>query len=532
MNIRKRNIQKIISVALVMALAMGLFPAAVFGNNDTCPECKVVSVNVVVKWDDNDNKDKTRPNAVSGTLKSIVKACSTCDRKGKESSVPYTVKAGKWQTTLKQLQDGTFTLEPNKVDRYDAPQCTWDAGSKTFTVTYKRKQDDKDRSKQDDKDKQKQDDKDKQKQDDKDKQKQDDKDKNKILKENVTVNVKWVGDEHTKNLRPTSIEVGLHKNGVGLGLQTAKGSGSVWTCSFNVVKTPGPYAVTVNGNHPIPGYKTEIFWDKAGTVCTITNTLQNQVHQPKDENKIVKENVTVNVKWVGDEHTKNLRPTSVEVGLHKNGVGLGLQTAKGFGSVWTCSFNVVKTPGPYVVIFNHNQPIPNYTTEVSWNKTGTVCTITNTLKSQAPPQPVKPKETVTVKMVWNDHNNAKFLRPNKVDVTLYKNLHGKMDFLGRSIVTERSKWICSFAGLNPRIPGQYTVNAYVPGYDTVVAVDPADPTGKSFIVTNTLKKNVVLAPCYTSKPKYYEVPAFSVIRGKNPITVVNTVVPLVPKAGV
>ena len=131
------------------------------------------------------------------------------------------------------------------------------------------------------------------------------------------------------------------------------------------------------------------------------------------------------------------------------------------------------------------------------------------------------QEDVTVKMRWNDNDNAKQLRPSQVEVTLSKKLDGKKGSANKGIAAGRDGWRYGFYGLDAKVPGQYDVAVItVPGYDTIITPDPAYSAGKGFIVTHTLKKNVV--------PKHYKGP----IQEKKPAQINTIIVPKVPAAGV
>ena len=132
-------------------------------------------------------------------------------------------------------------------------------------------------------------------------------------------------------------------------------------------------------------------------------------------------------------------------------------------------------------------------------------------------------ETVKVKMVWEGDNNAKNLRPKKVDVSLLRKSEEGEKFLGKGTVTKNNKWEYIFSDLDSGLPGKYDLKVYVPGYETVIKPN-AD--GKTFTVTNKLKENVV-----HKKPSYD--PGFC-LQDKRPPTAGNViiVIPLVPKAGV
>ncbi len=236
----------------------------------------------------------------------------------------------------------------------------------------------------------------------------------------VTVTKVWEDAENQDNLRPTEITVQLYAGEKAEGKAVTLNVANNWTYTWTElpVNAAGKeIAYTVKETNVTNGYTptTEVTGDAVnGYTVTITNT-----HTPAV--------ITVDVTkvWKDGENVDNIRPTEVTVELYADDVAQGDPVTLNAANDWThewkdlTKYRVGKV-GELVVYEVKEVKVPdNYkdTTDKKVTDTTNSFTITNTHK---------PFETeVKVTKVWEDDNNRDNVRPNEIQVQLYKDRTAK-----------------------------------------------------------------------------------------------------------
>lgn len=200
-------------------------------------------------------------------------------------------------------------------------------------------------------------------------------------------------------------------------------------------------------------------------------------------------NVQVEKIWSDSENQDGLRPSSVKVQLYENAVAKGnyveLNSSNNWSYTWTKllsgrTYTVKELNSNSLAVEDGQKYDSNYTAnyKIVNNKT----TITNTYV----PQVVQK----TVTKVWDDGNNTDNIRPNTIEVQLYKTVSGVTTSMGeeyKATLSANNNWVKTWTELPAKENGKtikYTVEEVeVPnGYEVSYSDD-------TFVITNTHEPN-------------------------------------------
>ena len=186
-------------------------------------------------------------------------------------------------------------------------------------------------------------------------------------------------------------------------------------------------------------------------------------------------NITVNKVWSGD--TSDVRPSSVQVQLYRNGSARGNPVTLNSGNSWRHTWYSLSSSGSTYTVEEVNVPA-GYTATSS--RSGNTFTITNAYGT--PPTPTPPPVTpppgvtsVTVSKVWIGEGE----HPSSVEAVLYKD--GSAFDTAALFVS--NSWRYTWTDLDPN--ARWTVGERdVPeGYEMSIA----NPEAGVFVITNTKK---------------------------------------------
>ena len=272
----------------------------------------------------------------------------------------------------------------------------------------------------------------------------------KVYKIDITGEKEWVDSNDKDGLRPDSIIVDLYANGVKVASKEVKASDN-WKYTFtNLDKNQ-------NGE--------EINYTVDETVDSVT--AKHYIKTYDDDNKFViinthnPKDVTVSgtKTWV-DDNNKYGRPDSITVNLTGK---VGDETVVSESKVVTASSN-------WSYSFTNlpeykNGKLINYTvdedTVKDYDTTIDGYDITNTYN----PETIDISGTKT----WNDNDNQDLVRPDSITIILYDHLNNEV---GKTTASENTNWEYSFESLPKYANGEeidYTIKEVtVEGYETEI----------------------------------------------------------------
>ena len=160
--------------------------------------------------------------------------------------------------------------------------------------------------------------------------------------------------------------------------------------------------------------------------------------------------VTVNKVWVDNENQDGIRPDEVIVELLKNGLKTGTTVTLNQKNNWTGTFGdlPVKENGVNITYSVEEVVVSEYTVSLTKNAENNF-TLTNTHTPAV--------TSIQVTKAWDDNNNQDGIRPNQIEVILYKN--GQTTNQTLTLKAE-SAWVGTFSNLPVYEEGnkiQYTV---------------------------------------------------------------------------
>ena len=279
-------------------------------------------------------------------------------------------------------------------------------------------------------------------------------------KTSVTVSKAWNDNENQDGIRPESVTVKLLANGVDTGRTLVLSQDNGWTGSFTELdKYQGGKEVEYSvAEVTVPGYETEINGN-AAEGYTITNS-----HTP----------ATVKVEgtktWVDNDNQDGVRPESITINLLADGEIIKTVTVTAEDN-WAWSFEGLpqyKDHGTAIVYSVTEDAVEDYSTTYN----GYDVTNTHT-----------PEQTsVTVSKIWNDSNDQDGIRPDSVTVKLLAN---GVD-TGKTLeLNADNRWTGSFTELDKFQGGkevEYSVaEVTVPGYETEINGNAAE----GYTITNS-----------------------------------------------
>ena len=318
---------------------------------------KGVDIAVSANWDDQDNQDGIRPEAVEAEL--------YADNVSTNKKVRLTADTD-WKATFEKLavnKNGkpiNYTLQATKVEGYDL--TTEGSGADGLVLKYTHK----------------------------------------VKAVAVTATVKWADGENQDGIRPNTVNLQLKADGENVGDAIVVNANSNWTKTWSGLaeyKAGKKVTYTVEATGIRSEYKVEITGD-AATGFTVTAT-----HVP------AKAEVKASVVWDDADNQDGIRPEAVEAEIYAGDVSNSKKVRLTAENNWTASFGEMelKKDGQEIKYTLVGTKADGYTyTCTGSGAAGLVLTYTH-----------KPEVvSVSVNTTWNDKNNQDGQRPGSYSVQL------------------------------------------------------------------------------------------------------------------
>ncbi len=318
---------------------------------------KGVDIAVSANWDDQDNQDGIRPEAVEAEL--------YADNVSTNKKVRLTADTD-WKATFEKLavnKNGkpiNYTLQATKVEGYDL--TTEGSGADGLVLKYTHK----------------------------------------VKTVDVTATVKWADGENQDGIRPNTVNLQLKADGENVGDAIVVNANSNWTKTWSGLaeyKAGKKVTYTVEATGIRSEYKVEITGD-AATGFTVTAT-----HVP------AKAEVKASVVWDDADNQDGIRPEAVEAEIYAGDVSNSKKVRLTAENNWTASFGEMelKKDGQEIKYTLVGTKADGYTyTCTGSGAAGLVLTYTH-----------KPEVvSVSVNTTWNDKNNQDGQRPGSYSVQL------------------------------------------------------------------------------------------------------------------
>ncbi|MGM9878452.1 MAG: Cna B-type domain-containing protein [Bacilli bacterium] len=281
-----------------------------------------------------------------------------------------------------------------------------------------------------------------------------------VYKIDITGEKKWVDSNDKDGLRPDSIIVDLYANGVKVASKEVKASDN-WKYTFtNLDKNQNGEEINYTVDETVDSETAKHYsmdYDDDNNFI-IVNT-----HSPKD--------VTVSgTKTWNDDDNKYGRPDSITVNLFANGEKIDSKVVTSNDN-WSYSFtNLPEYKNGNLVNYTVNEDnVLDYDTTIEGYN------ITNTYN----PTTID----ITGLKTWDDNDDQDGIRPDNITVILYDHLDNVVD---RTIVSEDTNWTYTFENLPKYANGKeikYTVKEVtVDGYETII---------NNYDITNTHNPEVI-----------------------------------------
>ena len=271
----------------------------------------------------------------------------------------------------------------------------------------------------------------------------------------------WDDDSNRDGIRPETVIVKLLVNGEPANIPSISlGEHNDWTTIF------GGMPVYANGEKieysiaevNVPeGYTSSTEFDEETNTFTITNT-----HNPEVTD------IVITKEWVDADDQDGLRPDKIEVTLYANGTEWKTVELKK-NNDWTYTFEdlFVNSNGKAIEYTVEETPVEGYETSIE----GFAITNTHEVK----------KTEISVEKVWDDMQDQDGIRPASITIKL---LAGK-EVVKEAVLNEENKWSYTFTDLDVNAAGKeikYSVEEVkVDGYESKVTGSAEE----GFIVTNT-----------------------------------------------
>ena len=318
---------------------------------------KGVDIAVSANWDDQDNQDGIRPEAVEAEL--------YADNVSTNKKVRLTADTD-WKATFEKLavnKNGkpiNYTLQATKVEGYDL--TTEGSGADGLVLKYTHK----------------------------------------VKAVDVTATVKWADGENQDGIRPNTVNLQLKADGENVGDAIVVNANSNWTKTWSGLaeyKAGKKVTYTVEATGIRSEYTVEITGD-AATGFTVTAT-----HVP------AKAEVKASVVWDDADNQDGIRPEAVEAEIYAGDVSNSKKVRLTAENNWTASFGEMelKKDGQEIKYTLVGTKADGYTyTCTGSGAAGLVLTYTH-----------KPEVvSVSVNTTWNDKNNQDGQRPGSYSVQL------------------------------------------------------------------------------------------------------------------
>lgn len=301
-----------------------------------------------------------------------------------------------------------------------------------------------------------------------------------LNKTDINVIKVWDDNNNEEKLRPESITVTLYANGEAVeGKTLTLNEDNDWTGKFDNLdkySSDGKEIVYTVQEAPVEHYKEPIYTEtKDGDVITLTITNKRIASETE---------VTVIKNWDDEENSEGFRPESITVTLFANGVSTATIATLNDENNWTATFKNLAEykDGEKISYTVEESEVADYEEPV-YTKTEegkeVIYTITN--------KRVPTKTEVKVTKQWNDKNNLQEIRPSSITVELYAD--GVSTGITKTL-SESNNWTETFEDLNEYANGTkivYTVEEVdVPeGYTPIITGNQDD----GYTITNTAKIN-------------------------------------------
>lgn len=318
---------------------------------------KGVDIAVSANWDDQDNQDGIRPEAVEAEL--------YADNVSTNKKVRLTADTD-WKATFEKLavnKNGkpiNYTLQATKVEGYDL--TIEGSGADGLVLKYTHK----------------------------------------VKAVDVTATVKWADGENQDGIRPNTVNLQLKADGENVGDAIVVNANSNWTKTWSGLaeyKAGKKVVYTVEAPGIRSEYTVEITGD-AATGFTVTAT-----HVPEEAE------VKASVVWDDADNQDGIRPEAVEAEIYAGDVSNSKKVRLTADNNWTASFGKMelKKDGQEIKYTLVGTKADGYTyTCTGSGAAGLVLTYTH-----------KPEVvSVSVNTTWNDKNNQDNQRPNAYSVQL------------------------------------------------------------------------------------------------------------------
>ncbi len=338
---------------------------------------KGVDIAVSANWDDQDNQDGIRPEAVEAEL--------YADNVSTNKKVRLTADTD-WKATFEKLavnKNGkpiNYTLQATKVEGYDL--TTEGSGADGLVLKYTHK----------------------------------------VKAVDVTATVKWADGENQDGIRPNTVNLQLKADGENVGDAIVVNANSNWTKTWSGLaeyKAGKKVTYTVEATGIRSEYKVEITGD-AATGFTVTAT-----HVP------AKAEVKASVVWDDADNQDGIRPEAVEAEIYAGDVSNSKKVRLTAENNWTASFGEMelKKDGQEIKYTLVGTKADGYTyTCTGSGAAGLVLTYTH-----------KPEVvSVSVNTTWNDKNNQDGIRPATISVQLMKDDKEEGDNINLKIASSKT----------------------------------------------------------------------------------------------
>ncbi|MGY3704854.1 hypothetical protein BW731_00870 [Vagococcus martis] len=280
-------------------------------------------------------------------------------------------------------------------------------------------------------------------------------------KTSVTVTKRWEDNNNQDGIRPDEIKVQLYANGKESGKPVELNKANNWSYTWQELaekKDGKTITYTVKEVDTTSGYDVSVSDSQNGNI-TITN-----IHKPETTN------VSGEKQWQDANNQDGKRPTSIKVNLLANGKVIDTTNVTAENN-WKYEFtNLPKYEAGQLISYTvTEESVPEYSTQIK---------DTTIINSYTPG-----KTSVTVTKRWEDNNNQDGIRPNAINVQLYAN--GKKS--GKPVeLNEANNWSHSWQGLAEKSEGKtivYTVKEVysIPDYSVTIS----DNNEGNIIITNT-----------------------------------------------
>lgn len=418
-----------------------------------------VDISIAKVWDDNDNIDQVRPSAVTARVMRSIEG-GTSEQVGD----PITLNAdNQWKASVSGLPTNdangnqyTYTVVEDSVSGYkgtvEGSSSTDANGNVSYAFTLKNS--------------------------------------HAPSVVNLSVTKVWDDGDNQDGVRPEQVSVDVLRSEDGVTktiVATLKLSAeNNWTATLDkqpVYGKSGKYAYSIS-EAKVDGY--------TGSIETAVDEKGNYSFKLTNTHAVETTQVGVTKVWDDAENADGLRPGSVEVELVADGVATGKTVTLNAENNWTFAWdNLAKKAGGKDIVYTVREVnVPEGYTSVA---TGGLAKENGTFSYTLANKHAQAKTSVSVSKEWVDGNDQDGLRPDSVQVQLYRSVDGgeAVAMNGYKITLNAdNSWKGSWTDLPANEDGKqitYTVKeADVPaGYTCAISENAGESGAFSYKLTNT-----------------------------------------------